>query len=198
MIVNFVTSNKNKVLEAQAKLGKGFSVRQWDVDCPEIQADTLEEVALASARYVIEKYAPKEAFILEDAGLFVDALNGFPGPYSHFVHNTIGCEGILKLLDGKKGDVRKAHFEAVLVYCRQGKCQQGKRPVLFKGICRGKIADSEKGKNGFGFDPIFVPDSEKNGRRFAEMKPEEKGRYSHRGLALGAFANYVKSVKFEG
>jgi XTP/dITP diphosphohydrolase len=187
-IVNFVTSNKHKALEAQAKLGKGFEVRQWDVECPEIQADTLEEVALASARYVIEKHAPKEAFILEDAGLFVDGLKGFPGPYSHYVHDTLDCKGILKLLDGVKGEGRKARFEAVLVYT-----VPGKKPALFKGICRGKIAESQAGKNGFGFDPIFVPDGET--RRFAEMMPEEKGKYSHRGLALGAFANYVKSIK---
>ncbi|MDD5502979.1 MAG: RdgB/HAM1 family non-canonical purine NTP pyrophosphatase [Candidatus Thermoplasmatota archaeon] len=188
MIINFVTSNKNKVLEAQARLGAGFCVRQWDVDCPEIQADTLEEVALASAQHVIEKHAPKEAFILEDAGLFVDALKGFPGPYSHFVHDTLDCKGILKLLESANGKGRNARFEAVLVYT-----VPGKKPALFKGICRGKIAESQAGKNGFGFDPIFVPDGES--RRFAEMKPEEKGKYSHRGLALGAFANYVKSLK---
>jgi len=184
-VINFVTSNKKKVLEAQAKLGKGFDVRQWDVDCPEIQADTLEEVVLASAQYVIEKHAPKEPFILEDAGLFVDALYGFPGPYSHFVHDTLGCEGILKLLEGRKSDERAAQFEAVLVYAAPGA-----KPLLFKGICRGRIADSAAGKNGFGFDPIFIPENET--RRFAEMTPKEKGKYSHRGLALGAFANYIK------
>jgi XTP/dITP diphosphohydrolase len=184
LIINFITSNKNKVLEAQARLGPKFEVRQWDVECPEIQADTLEEVALASARYVIEKHVPKEAFILEDAGLFVEGLKGFPGPYSHYVHDTLDCKGILKLLEDTKGNGRKARFEAVLVYAAPGK-----KPALFKGICRGKIAESEKGTNGFGFDPIFVPDGET--RRFAEMKPEEKGKYSHRGLALKALVDYL-------
>ena len=190
--ISFVTSNKHKALEAQAKLGKGFSVRQWDVECPEIQADTLEEVALASAQYVIEKHAPKEAFILEDAGLFVDALKGFPGPYSHFVHDTVGCAGILKLLEGTKGRRRSARFEAVLVYCRNIPNASSCAPALFKGISRGRIADSMKGKNGFGFDPIFIPEGEK--RRFAEMSPREKGKYSHRGLAISAFADYVRSA----
>ncbi len=184
-VINFVTSNKKKVLEAQARLGPEFEIRQWDVECPEIQADSLEEVALASARYIIERHAPAESFIIEDAGLFVDALHGFPGPYSHFVHDTLGCEGILKLLEGRKSDERAAQFEAVLVYAAPGA-----KPLLFKGICRGRIADSAAGKNGFGFDPIFIPENET--RRFAEMTPKEKGKYSHRGLALGAFANYIK------
>ncbi len=94
----FITSNKGKVREATEKLRPlGYSVIQKDLGYPEVQADSLEEVALQGVAHIQAKY--HQAFMLEDAGLFIDALQGFPGVYSKYVFFTIGLPGILRLLE---------------------------------------------------------------------------------------------------
>lgn len=180
MRLAFVTSNPGKVEEARKYFEPlGVEVYQLKVSYPEIQADTLEEVAEYGAKWLAQRV--DDPFFLDDSGLFVEALNGFPGVYSAYVYKTIGCQGILKLLHGEKN--RKAHFKSVIAYW-DGELH------LFTGRVDGKIATEPRGSGGFGFDPIFIPEG--FDRTFAEMTTEEKNRLSHRGRALREFANWLK------
>ncbi|HEX08340.1 MAG TPA: XTP/dITP diphosphatase, partial [Thermoplasmatales archaeon] len=172
-ILYFVTSNKGKYIEAKEKLKeiKNLKLEQRRINYPEIQADTLEEVVKHGINYLKERL--KEPFILEDAGLFIEHLNGFPGVYSAYVFKTIGCKGILSLMDGI--DKRNAYFKSVIGFYNP-KTNEKK---IFKGISKGKISSKMRGTNGFGYDPIFIPEGES--RTFGEMETEEKNKYSHRG-----------------
>ena len=170
----FITSNKGKVREATEKLRPlGFSVMQKDLGYPEVQADSLEEVAQQGIEYVRAKF--NQAFMLEDAGLFIDALQGFPGVYSKYVFFTIGLPGILRLLQGVEN--RKAVFRSVYAYS-----EPGKKPVIVVGECNGTISTKQRGKHGFGYDPLFIPKGSE--KTFGEMTIEEKNQYSHRAKAL--------------
>jgi XTP/dITP diphosphohydrolase len=142
----------------------------------EIQADTVE-VASYSAREAARKYG--RAVMVEDAGLFVEALDGFPGPFSAYVFKTIGIEGLLALLEGEKS--RRAVFRSAVAYC-----ERGGEPRVFEGNVRGSIAGSPKGENGFGFDPVFLPTGGQ--RSMGELTLEEKCAISHRGEAMRKFA----------
>lgn len=170
----FITSNKGKVHEATEKLRHfGFSVAQKDLGYPEVQADSLEEVAAWGATHVQERF--DHPFMLEDAGLFIDALQGFPGVYSKYVFFTIGLEGILRLLGGVEN--RKAVFRSVYAYS-----EPRKKPMIVIGETKGFISTKKRGSHGFGYDPIFIPDGTE--KTFGEMTVEEKNQYSHRGKAL--------------
>ena len=170
----FITSNKGKVREATEKLRPlGFSVVQKDLGYPEVQADCLEEVVQQGLEHVRAKF--HQAFMLEDAGLFIEALQGFPGVYSKYVFFTIGLPGILSLLDGVKN--RKAVFRSVYAYS-----EPRKKPVIVVGKCTGTISTETRGKHGFGYDPIFIPNDEE--KTFGEMTTEEKNQFSHRAKAL--------------
>jgi len=170
----FITSNSGKFLEAKEKLQPlGFSVIQKDFGYPEIQAESLEDVALHGIRHVQMSF--NEPFMLEDAGLFIEALRGFPGVYSKYVFFTIGLPGILRLLSGVKD--RKAVFRSVYAYS-----EPLHKPIIFVGECNGTISTEQRGKNGFGYDPIFLPKGLR--RTFGEMMTNEKNRYSHRSKAL--------------
>lgn len=176
MKLTFATGNAGKFAEARAVLEPlGHTLEQWDRGYPELQADTLGEVARAGVDALAGVLEPP--FFLEDAGLFVDALGGFPGVYSSYVHRTLGWEGVLKLLDGV--DDRGARFEAVIGFA------EGKEVRLVRGVCPGTIAAVAAGEHGFGFDPVFVPEG--HARTFAEMDVHEKAPLSHRGRALAAF-----------
>ena len=103
----------------------GYEVEQIKMEVPELQSDLIEDVAKYSAKWASDKL--KCDVLKNDSGLCVDALNGFPGPYTHYVDDTLKEDGILKLLDGVEN--RNAHFEEVLAYC-----EYGKEPVIFKSI----------------------------------------------------------------
>lgn len=170
----FITSNKGKVQEATEKLRPlGFLVVQKDLGYTEVQADSLEEVAAWGASHIQERF--HSTFILEDAGLFIKALQGFPGVYSKYVFFTIGLAGILQLLEGVEN--RKAVFRSVYAYS-----ESGKKPMIVIGECEGSISTKKQGTYGFGYDPIFVPDGAQ--KTFGEMTMEEKNQFSHRGKAL--------------
>lgn len=183
----FITSNKGKVLEVKEKLSNlDLKIIQKDLGYPEIQSDSLEEVALFGAKHIQKVF--KNSFILEDAGLFIDSLNGFPGVYSAYVYYKIGLGGVLKLLKNQKN--RKATFRSVYVYG-----EPGKNPILFIGECPGTISDKELGIHGFGYDPIFIPEG--STKTFAQMETKEKNKVSHRGKSLNKLIIYFKNVKVE-
>lgn len=180
--IYFITGNKGKFSEVREKLQHlNIAILQHNIGYPEIQADSLEEVARYGAEYIKKRFS--HPFILEDAGLFIDALDGFPGVYSKYVFLTIGCEGILKLLENK--EQRTAVFRSVYVYS-----EPNKNPQFFVGESTGKIAAKKRGKGGFGYDPIFIPDDET--KTFAEMNTKDKNKYSHRGKALNKLIEFLK------
>ncbi|MEM3383609.1 MAG: XTP/dITP diphosphatase [Nitrososphaerales archaeon] len=175
----FVTSNKHKFHEAKDILENyNIKLRMVNRKIEEIQSDDLRKIALHSLKsaFTINKFP----MIVEDAGLFIKALNGFPGPYSSYVYKTLGSDGIIKLMIGK--DDRDAEFRSVVAFSNSSIIK------TFKGIVKGKIAIKPRGKLGFGFDPLFVPRGSK--RTFAEMVLEEKNKYSHRALALKKFIRW--------
>jgi XTP/dITP diphosphohydrolase len=184
--IYFVTSNKGKVFEAKTILSKlKIKVIQINLGYPEIQADNLEEVALFGVNYLKKRF--KNPFIIEDAGLFIDSLKGFPGVYSSYVFYRIGCSGILKLMNDKYDKDRNAFFKSVYAYF-----EPKKEPVLFLGESKGKISCKILGTHGFGYDPIFIPDGEK--KTFGQMGMEEKNFYSHRRKSLDKFIIYFKKL----
>jgi XTP/dITP diphosphohydrolase len=183
--VYFITSNPGKVREATEKLRPlGFSVVQKDLGYPELQAECLEEVASQGVEDVRKRF--DEPFMLEDAGLFIDALQGFPGVYSKYVFFTIGLAGILRLLKGETN--RAAVFRSVYAYC-----EPVQQPILVSGECAGVISTEQRGTNGFGYDPIFIPAGAE--KTFGEMTIAEKNAYSHRAKALENLCIALKNKK---
>lgn len=176
----FLTSNKNKYLEAKEIFAQhGIKLRCIARSYPEMQADTLEEVvarALESIRH--------ECVFIEDSGLFVDALRGFPGVYSSYVLKTLGNVGILRLMEGAKH--RDADFRSVVGL------KVGKSIKIFKGRVRGTISGKQRGRKGFGYDPIFIPSGYK--KTFAEDF-ELKQKISHRRRSLERLLRCIKCVK---
>lgn len=180
----FITSNAGKMHEVVSKLRPlGYNIIQKNLGYPEIQTDSLEDVAGFGVKHIQKKIT--HPFILEDAGLFIDALNGFPGVYSSYVYHTIGLDGILSLLKDKLENNRSAVFRSVFAYAKPSG-----DPLLFVGECNGFISDMKRGKKGFGYDPIFIPSSLE--RTFAEMDTEEKNSFSHRGRSLEKLVHFLK------
>jgi XTP/dITP diphosphohydrolase len=178
--LTFATGNEGKLSEARAQLEPlGYEVAGYDGGYPEIQADTLEAVARAGLDHLVGDLA--EPFMLEDAGLFVDGLDGFPGVYSSYVFATIGNEGLLALLAGRED--RRARFRSVVGLREDG------RNRTFVGEVEGRITERERGEGGFGFDPVFEP--RVDDRTFAEMGEDEKIEISHRSRALQALAEHL-------
>lgn len=177
MMVNFVTTNEGKYQEVKRIAEEyGVDVSWLNYRYDEFQGENLEEVALKSAKHLAKKVEPM--FVIEDSGLFVEALKGFPGVYSSYVFKTIGNEGILKLMEGVEN--RRAKFVAVVVF------YDGSEFHVFRGEVEGRIAEEIRGTHGFGFDPIF----EYQGRTFAEMG-EEKNKVSHRRRAFQSFFEWL-------
>ena len=188
-VVFFATNNIHKFNEARIILAKhGIAVGMLRVKATEIQSDSLMEIAQVSAQDAFNRcHLP---VIVEDAGLFIDALNGFPGPYAAYTYRTIHNEGILKLMENVEN--RKATFQSAIAYCDSSACV----PVCFEGEAKGEITSkerSESGKPGFGFDPIFQPSGSK--KTFAEMTIEEKNGFSHRARAVQKFAEWYTKLR---
>ncbi|MGQ9506247.1 MAG: XTP/dITP diphosphatase [Candidatus Bathycorpusculaceae bacterium] len=180
----FATNNINKFNEARRVLAEyKIAVGMLRVKTFEIQSESLEEIAKTSAIEAFKK--SNLPLITEDAGLFIEALNGFPGPYAAYVYKVIGNKGILRLMENIEN--RKAKFQSVIAYCASKS-----ETLCFKGEVAGIITREERrGNEGFGFDPIFEP-LNGVGKTFAEMTVEEKNRYSHRASALRKFAEWYK------
>lgn len=180
----FVTGNANKFRELSVIASKyNVTFEMAPLKGIEPQADSLEFIASFCAEEASKTLG--EPLVVEDSGLFIDALKGFPGVYSSYVYKTIGCEGILKLM--KDVSNRRAFFKAVVAYWSP----ELPEVKLFTGICQGRISDSIRGSQGFGFDPIFIPESREE--TFAQMSREEKSLYSHRYLAFSSFLQWLCS-----
>ncbi len=180
--IAFATSNKHKLQEANHVL-KDYGVELYMAPAPklEIQSSRLEDIAVYAA--VQAHLILQKPVIVEDAGLFIPALKGFPGPYSSYVYKTIGVEGLAKLMEGVSN--RRAYFLSVVAYADENGVK------VFTGRVDGVIAEKPRGSKGFGFDPLFIPYG--SDKTFAEMELEEKNRYSHRAKAFRKLGEWLAS-----
>ncbi len=182
-IAFFVTGNVHKYQEARNVLSRSnLATAMLNIETTEIQADDIETVARNSALEAAQR-SNLQVFV-EDAGLFIKSLNGFPGPYSSYVYRTVSIRGVLKLMRNIRR--RDAYFQSVVAFCDPN---NRFRIKWFNGKVDGWITCEERGEQGFGFDPIFEPATEV-GKTFAQMTLEEKNRYSHRAQAFRKFATW--------
>ncbi len=177
----FATNNSNKLSEIRSLVPDGIEILSLkEINCNEELPETnptLQENALQKARYVFDNYGFN--CFADDTGLEIDALGGEPGVYSARYAGE-GCKAednvnkVLEKLEGEEN--RKAKFRTVIALIIDGK------ETLFEGECKGEITQTKSGVEGFGYDPIFIP----NGYQltFAEMNKVEKGAISHRGMAI--------------
>lgn len=166
----FVSSNAGKVREVESILGT--SVEQLALDLPEIQALDVEEVVRQKALTAFAQ--ARRPVVVEDTGLYIDALSGLPGALVRWFLVTIGPQGICDLI--LPGVERGARARSAVAYC------DGETVEVLTGETSGVITAEPRGSSGFGWDPIFQPDG--SPRTFAEMDQDEKNRYSMRRKAL--------------
>ena len=172
--LSFVSSNLHKYQEAKSILGlHGISIDFHKFELEEIQSSSLKTIALKKATQAFEKF--RHPIIVEDDGIFIEALDGFPGPYSSYVFKTIGNNGILNLLAKN----RNAKFVSVISFCDECNSKS------FVAELNGTISKTIRG-SGWGYDPIFIPQNSK--KTFAQL--ENKNELSHRNIALNKFANW--------
>ena len=179
--VTFASTNQNKYREVQSILSThGITVDFAQLNLVEVQSDSLEEIAKEKAKSAFSHVG--RTVIVEDDGLFVDALKGFPGQYSSHAFKTIGNDGILKLL--ARSANRSASFRSLIAF------YDGKRLSISEGKVEGKISDKIT-EGGWGYDPIFIPAGAS--LTFAQLK-EKKNEYSHRKKALDNFAKWYLAL----
>ena len=193
MKIVFATNNKHKLEEIKDILGKDFEIVSLaEIGCHEDIPETgltLEENARQKSTYIVEHY--NHDCFADDTGLEVDALNGEPG-----VHSARYAEGtdhdseanmrkLLANLEGK--DNRKACFRTIISLIIDGVEHQ------FEGKVEGRIATEKHGKEGFGYDPIFIPEG--YDKSFAELGEEIKNQISHRARAVKKLAEYLGRLK---
>jgi XTP/dITP diphosphohydrolase len=197
-ILRYVTTNSGKVREARQYLDPD-AIKSLSYDYTEIQATSLRPIAATGAH---EAYHYTDSPVLvDDAGLFIDDFDGFPGPYSAFVENTLGVKTVQRVVENESEISSDATFRCVLAYCDGEAIEPSDDeylntntdtetpPVkLFTGEVSGRIVPP-RGNGGFGYDPIF----EYDGMTLAERDAAEKNEISHRGRALTAFAEWFQA-----
>jgi len=188
MKIYFITTNRNKHKEVIEIFGPGENlvIEQLEMKYPEVQADSLQKVAEFAAEWLMgqpDKWSNADYVMFEDSGLFIERLKGFPGVYSAYVQQTLGNRAVLELLEGEWD--RRAYFETCACLL-----DHEANVKIFTGRCDGTISKDARGKLGFGYDPIFIPEGEI--RTFAEMSTEEKNLYSHRAKAINALKEYLE------
>ena len=152
MKITYVTGNWAKIKSAKQFLEPlGIEIDNIKIDVPEIQDDNIENVAKYSAKWASNEL--KCDVLKNDSGLCINALNGFPGPYTHYVDDTLGEDKILKLLEDEED--RSAYFIEVLAYCKYNE-----EPVTFTSITKGTISKVKQGEFGWSWDFIFIPEGQ--------------------------------------
>lgn len=153
--ITYLTTNSDKVREAQRffgeKLGIDIEMMNPNFDLIEIQAKTCAELVAFTVKYAANKIG--KPVVKSDAGFYIDALGGLPGPYSAYFDKQIGVDKFLELFRNEKN--RKAHIEHCWAYC-----EPGGEPQVFSGGCTGTIALKSSGKSSRWLDKFFIPDSE--------------------------------------
>lgn len=185
-IIFFVSNNIHKYSEIKSILHDrttDLDINFYKQNIIEIQDDQIEKIAIEKAKSAYNTV--KRPIIIEDDGLFINSLNGFPGQYSSYVFKSIGNRGILRLLEGSRD--RSAFFKSIFVY------NNGIIVKVFSGQINGKISSTIT-DGGWGYDPIFIPfnnhDNHHN-KTFAELsKTNKKNELSHRSIALDKFVKW--------
>jgi len=173
----FASSNEHKFQEAERILANlGMQISLFKTTLEEIQSNNLNAIAEKKAINAYDLI--QKPVIIEDDGLFINSLNGFPGPYSSYVYDTIGNKGIIDLLENS--EVRDAKFVSIIAYCDN---DYGTK--LFESSIPGKISSVIE-KGGWGYDPIFIPDGES--KTYANVS--DKDKLSHRSASLTKFSNW--------
>ena len=173
----FASSNEHKFQEAERILANlGMQINLFKTTLEEIQSNNLNDIAEKKAINAYDLI--QKPVIIEDDGLFINSLDGFPGPYSSYVYDTIGNKGIMDLLENSK--VRDAKFVSIIAYCDSDCVVK-----LFESSIPGKISSIIE-KGGWGYDPIFIPDGES--KTYANVS--DKDKFSHRSAALTKFSNW--------
>lgn len=191
MKVCFTTNNAHKLKEVREILGDSIELLSlsdlgFSGDIPETH-ETMEENSLEKARFIFDKY--QIPVFSDDSGLEVEALGGKPGVHTaHYSGSRNAVENMSKVLaELKPSDSRKAQFRAVMTYIDEsGKANQ------FEGIVEGQLAPQMSGEDGFGYDPIFIPDG--YDKTFAELSSEIKNTISHRKRAIEKLLQFLKST----
>jgi XTP/dITP diphosphohydrolase len=191
MKICFATNNKHKLAEVARAVNEKFTIISLaelsvNEDLPETQ-NTFQGNALQKAQFIFERY--HMPCFADDSGLVVEALNGSPGVFSarYAGPQRSDKDNIQLLLNNLKNQTnRKARFITVIALVGLGKNQ------LFQGEINGIIADQPRGNNGFGYDPIFLP--EHATRTFAEMTLDEKNKLSHRAIAVAKLVEFLKNL----
>lgn len=187
----FATNNPHKLEEIRAILGSKLEILSLadigcDADIPET-AETLEGNALIKAHYVYDNY--KLDCFADDTGLEVDALHGLPGVHTaRYVYPDRHDPeaNMIKLLEAlRENNDRNARFRTVIALIEKGK------EHLFEGVVEGVIAREKSGTQGFGYDPVFIPEG--NSKTFAELGEDIKNTISHRARAVQKLAEYLAS-----
>lgn len=191
MKIVFATNNKHKIEEVKKILPPDIELLTlFDIGCDEDlpeTGNTFEQNAAQKARYIHDKYG-YDCFA-DDSGLEVEALHGRPGVYSarYAGSNSSSAANVTKLLSELNlEENRKAKFRTVIAL------MIGEETSYFEGEIKGEITLRERGNNGFGYDPVFVPEGFHI--TFAEMAPELKNKISHRAIAVKSLADYLKSI----
>lgn len=190
MKIVFATHNKNKTKEVAALLPNIQLLSLESIQCfedIEETAATLEGNAKIKANYVTDNFELN--CFADDTGLEVDALNGAPGVYSarYAGEDADSEKNMTKLLTALEGEKnRTARFRTAIVLNLNGKQH------LFEGICEGTILEKKSGSEGFGYDPIFQPKGYTTS--FAEMSMQEKGKISHRGIAVSKLIAFLNKL----
>ena len=176
--LRFITSNNNKVREASKILG--FDLKQYSsIDFYEIQNDDISKIVEHKAHQAYQEF--KCPILVEDSGLVFSAWNALPGGLIKWFETNVGCEGMLKMLEGFEN--REAFAICVVAI------YDGQNFHVAKGEVRGEIANSIRGSSGFGWDTIFIPEGHK--RTFAEMSFSDKNAISHRRQAFDHLKKYI-------
>jgi XTP/dITP diphosphohydrolase len=182
----FVSSNNNKYLEARSFLTKvNIRIKFLKLTLREIQSDSIKEIGIEKAKSAFNRvYHP---IIVEDDGLFINSLNGFPGHYSSYIFKTIGIDGILKLLMGSID--KSALFRSIIVF------YDGKYLETFIGQTKGHISNKIT-NGGWGYDPIFIPNG--SDTTYGQLQLENrKTEFSHRRKSLEKFRRWYKEHRID-
>jgi len=185
MKLYFATGNSGKARHASEILGKRFEVNQLDIETVEYQSMTIEEIAESKVKQAFEKSGKnQDSFLIaDDSGLFVDSLNGFPGPLSAPFDSMVGKERLLDLVD----EGARAEFRAAVALYNP----QRDQIEVFTGSSEGEIVQP-RGEDGFGYDPLFMPEG--NDKTWGE-DPEYKNQVSHRKEALEKLRKYIQELE---
>lgn len=184
MEITLATTNDGKLIEANRVLSSmGISVRMLELEVPEIKSTSLQETIEQKAVTAFHMNAMRPV-VVEDTGIFLRAYKDFPGTYTKFAMMTIGMPGVLKLLEGK---VRDAEFRTAVAYLSPAES----KPVVFTGICKGRICTEPVGQTHpkLPYDSVFIPEGYES--TYSQLPPDIKDKTSARGKAFRQLGEWL-------